>query len=380
MMKPILTLASVSFFALTSAAVADEVSSDLTSAEGLFSKYVLREAAEPIRDDPRWARLESVVVYVPSFVLQRTPEFEQQLQSTAPDAEFTFVTSRAEFKAAAPGADAAILGDCGALDESMSSLRWVQRTAVGVERCLARPLDWQDSVLLTNIAGMSGPFIAEHTIAMIMMLAHDMTWYYRNQLDSGWRRSSDDRRPVTPVADRTLLVVGLGGIGTKVAEKAAGLGMRVLAVRNSSRSGPDFVDYVGLSDELHELASKADFVVNTVPLTPSTTGMYDAGFFDAMKSNAFFVSVGRGGSTVTEDLVAALKSGSIAGAGLDVTDPEPLPTSHELWSMPNVIITPHTSAITSSGSPDYLVFFRDNLRRYVTGEPMLNVVDPEKGY
>lgn len=362
------------------AALADESSSGVTPVAALFDKYVLKESETPARDDPRWAKLESIVVYLPSYVLERTPDFREQLRSAAPDAEFRFVKSRSEFKDAAPGADAAILGDCRALDESMSSLRWVQRTAVGVETCLATPLDWQQTVLLTNIAGMSGPFIAEHTIAMIMMLSHDMAWYYRNQLDGRWQRGAEDRRPVAPVEGKTLLVVGLGGIGTKLAEKAAGLGMQVLAVRNSSRTGPEFVEYVGLPDELHELAAKADFVVNTVPLTPKTTGMYDAAFFDAMKDSAYFVSVGRGGSTVTEDLVAALKAGTIAGAGLDVTDPEPLPASHELWSMQNVIITPHTSAISSSGSPDYLVFLRENLRRYVNGEPMLNVVDPDRGY
>lgn len=376
----ILRLAFVFIATLGPTAFGDETSGGPAVVEGLFDKYVLRQSDEPIQDDPRWAKPESIVVYVPSFVLERTPDISRRFRSAAPDVEFRFVTSRAEFKQAAAGADAAILGDCGALDESMSSLRWVQRTAVGVERCLARPLDWQDSVLLTNIAGMSGPFIAEHTIAMIMMLSHDMPWYYRNQLSGDWRRSGNDRRPVAPIDGKTLLVVGLGGIGTKVAEKAAGLGMRVLAVRNSRRSGPDYVEYVGLSDELHELAAKADFVVNTVPLTPNTAGMYDANFFAAMKESAYFVSVGRGGSTVTDDLVAALESGSIAGAGLDVTDPEPLPASHELWSMPNVIITPHTSAASSSGSPDYLVFLRENIRRYVNGERMLNVVDPERGY
>ncbi len=104
--------------------------------------------------------------------------------------------------------------------------------------------------------------------------------------------------------------------------------MRVLATRNSRREGPDYVDYVGLSDELNELAAKADVVINTAPLTDQTRGMFNAAFFDDMKPEGFFITVGRGASTVTDDLVAALKSGAIAGAGLDVTDPEPLPKGH----------------------------------------------------
>ena len=179
---------------------------------------------------------------------------------------------------------------------------------------------------------------------------------------------------------RTLLVVGLGGIGTQVAKRGHGLGMHVIATRNSRREGPDYVDYVGLSDELYELAARADVVINTVPLTDQTRGMFDAGFFDVMKSNAFFITVGRGGSTVTDDLMAALQSGAIAGAGLDVTDPEPLPEGHPLWTMPRVIISPHTAGRSDKGRDRLYLMVKENLRRYVAGEPMLSVVDIERGY
>jgi phosphoglycerate dehydrogenase-like enzyme len=179
---------------------------------------------------------------------------------------------------------------------------------------------------------------------------------------------------------RTVLVVGLGGIGTQVAKRAHGLGMRVIATRGSRREGPDYVDYVGLADEVNELAGQADVVINTAPLTAGTRGMFNAAFFAAMKPSAYFISVGRGASTVTDDLVAALESGSIRGAGLDVTDPEPLPPGHPLWSMPRVIITPHTGGRSDKGRDRLFLLVQENLRRYVNGEPMLSVVDIERGY
>jgi len=174
--------------------------------------------------------------------------------------------------------------------------------------------------------------------------------------------------------------VGLGGIGTEVARRAHALGMRVVATRRSSRSGPDFVDYVGLSDELGDLVAEADVVVTALPLTPETTRMFDAEFFAAMKPTAYFINVGRGKSVVTDDLMAALESGELAGAGLDVTDPEPLPTDHPLWRLPNVIITPHVAASSVQAVERLQAVVRENLRRYVAGEPMLSVVDVGRGY
>jgi len=174
--------------------------------------------------------------------------------------------------------------------------------------------------------------------------------------------------------------VGLGGIGVEVARRAHALGMRVVATRASGREGPVFVSYVGLPDELEKLAAEADFVVNTAPLTPATTGMFGARFFAAVKPGAFFVNVGRGQSVVQSELVAALKSGRLAGAGLDVTDPEPLPADSPLWQMQNVILTPHVSAQSDLGNEARFAIGIENLRRYVAGEKMLSVVDVAKGY
>jgi phosphoglycerate dehydrogenase-like enzyme len=140
------------------------------------------------------------------------------------------------------------------------------------------------------------------------------------------------------------------------------------------------VSYVGLPDELPKLASEADFIVNTAPLTPQTTGIFDAAFFAKMKPSAYFINIARGGSVVTSALVDALNSKKIAGAGLDVTDPEPLPADHPLWKAPNVIITPHVSNDSDLGFDSQIQVVRENLRRYAAGEKMLSVVDVSRGY
>jgi phosphoglycerate dehydrogenase-like enzyme len=239
----------------------------------------------------------------------------------------------------------------------------------------------QGDYLLTNGQHIGSPALAETSIALMMALVRGLDLYYQNQLKGEWVRDiGTPPGTFMELEGRTMLVVGLGGIGTQVARRAHGLGMRVIATRGSRREGPEYVDYVGLAHELHDLAPQADVVVNTAPLTDDTHGVFDKRFFEAMKPTAFFISVGRGASTVTGDLIEALKSGAIAGAGLDVTDPEPLPPGHPLWTTPRVIITPHTAGRGDGGRERLFLLVRENLRRYVAGEPLLSVVDIERGY
>lgn len=235
-------------------------------------------------------------------------------------------------------------------------------------------------VVLTNMQKMSSPVIAEHTVAMILALARSLPGHIRGMETGTWQeRGGEVVAAQQSIDGMTVLIAGLGGIGTEVARRASALGMRVIGTRRSSRSGPDFVDYVGLSDELFDLAAQADVVVNALPLTDATDQLFDSDFFAAVKSGAYYVSIGRGKTTQTNDLVAALVSGKIAGAGLDVTDPQPLPAEHVLWSMQNVIITSHTAG--AGVRPErHHALLRENLRRFVAGEALLNVVDPERGY
>jgi phosphoglycerate dehydrogenase-like enzyme len=156
--------------------------------------------------------------------------------------------------------------------------------------------------------------------------------------------------------------------------------MTVLAIRNSGIDGPSYVAEVGLTDKLLPFASRADVIVDTLPLTADTKGLVNKAFFDAAKRGALFINVGRGGTVVTADLVAALRDGRLGGAGLDVTDPEPLPADHPLWHAPNVLITPHVSASLEGNEVPRWLLARENLRRYVAGDKLLSEVDVKKGY
>jgi phosphoglycerate dehydrogenase-like enzyme len=252
--------------------------------------------------------------------------------------------------------------------------------SAGVEGCVTSPAFRERGVLLTNMQRVSGPVMAEHVVAMMLAFARGLQFFIPERVAGRWTQDPPPSVRMVTIDGKTVLVVGLGGIGTEVARRAHALGMHVIATRASGREGPEYVSYVGLPDELHQLAAKADFIVNTTPLTPETTGLFDARFFAAAKPGAYFFNVGRGGSVVQSDLVAALESGRLAGAGLDVTEPEPLPATSPLWKMQNVIITPHVSSRSDLGLDARVTVVRENLRRYVAGERMLSEVDVDKGY
>jgi phosphoglycerate dehydrogenase-like enzyme len=265
--------------------------------------------------------------------------------------------------------------------EAGTDLRWVQVGSAGVERYLEIPQLASGAVILTNGQRLASVVIGEHVMALTRALARGLNRAVGAQLAGQWQRSEiGDNAPLTKLRGKTLLVVGLGGIGTEVARLADGAGMRVTAIRNSRRSGPDFVDRVGLGEDLPAYMAEADVVVNCLPLTDDTRGLFGADLFARMKSSAFFINVGRGGTVVTADLMAALEGGVIAGAGLDVTDPEPLPEGHPLWKTPNLIITPHFAAWSDADPELRWLLYRENLRRFAAGEPLLSVVDPEAGY
>ena len=335
----------------------------------------LEASAVPVRELPGWRKPDKVVVW------HSDPARLPVLQAVAPGVEVVFVQSSEDAIEAVRDAQV-LIGSC---DEEILSqspgLHWVQVYSAGVDHCLGNATVDSGRILLTNGQRIASPALAEHAIALMMALVRGLDRYHANQLKGAWERDIGlAREDFMELEGRTVLVVGLGGIGTMVAQRAHGLGMRVIATRGSRREGPDFVDYVGLAHETLELARQADVVINTAPLTDETLGMFDADFFEAMKPGAYFVSVGRGASTVTADLIAALESGKIAGAGLDVTDPEPLPEGHPLWTAPRVLISPHTAGASDKGRERLFLLVRENLRRYVAGEPLISVVDIERGY
>ena len=336
-----------------------------------------------VRERPGWKAPDRIVISVAADDIAARPDLLDWIREVTGD--IPLVTTSAGFVQTPEESvmrDMEVyLGYCTpAIVRGAPKLRWLQHYGVGVEGCAMLPESQDGHFILTNNQHYSAPPIAEHVIAMMMLLTRGLAESHAAQLQEDWSRAAAGAAPMIEVKDKTMLVAGLGGIGTEVARRAHGLGMRVIATRNSSREGPDFVEYVGLADELQTLAARADVIVNALPLTKETTGLFNRGFFAALKPGSYFISVGRGRSTVTDDLVAALQSGQLAGAGLDVTDPEPLPKGHPLWRVPNVIITPHNSSTSDRAQERRWIVIRENLRRYIAGEKLLNVVDIKKGY
>ncbi len=340
--------------------------------DALIAETGIGEGNVAMREVSGWRTPQKIVIRAPE-------ELVAELREEFPQIEFTNVASRSDTVPAAVDADA-IIGFCSRdILESAKRVVWVQIFSAGADRCVPLEPIRSGRITLTNMQKMSSPVLAEHAIAMVLSLARGLVTYGKSMETGAWQRGPEARSHIRSISGKTLLVVGLGGIGTEVARRADALGMHVVGTRRSSREGPEFVDYVGLSNELHELAADADVIVNALPLTPETKGLFDSEFFDIVKKGAIFVSVGRGASTVTADLVDALESGQLAGAGLDVTDPEPLPSDNALWQMPNVIITPHVAGSGGSRERHY-VLVRENIRRFAAGDPLLNVVDPLLGY
>ena len=351
-------------------------------AQQLIAELGLSEGPAAISERPDWQPRRVVVMLLPRIGIDSTA-YEQSLQTVAGDVELVFERS-GNFvlsKEQLAGADG-LIGLCTGptLQQADEKLRWLHNYSVGMDHCQGLSEAQLSDVVFTNNKRLSGPAIAEHSMAMLLSLSRNLPAYLRAQGRAEWQRELAATASFGELKGKTLLVVGLGGIGTEIAWRAHGLGMRVIATRNSSREGPEYVEYVGLANELHTLAAKADVVVNTLPLTASTTGIFKQSFFAAVKPGAIFLSVGRGKSTVTADLVAALQSGQLFAAGLDVTDPEPLPADSPLWKMDNVIITPHISAAGVDSIRRTMTIAVENLRRYVQGEPLLNIVDMGKGY
>tara|TARA_B100000029_G_scaffold122465_1_gene115779 strand:- start:11226 stop:12479 length:1254 start_codon:yes stop_codon:yes gene_type:complete len=362
--------------------------------EELVDKFGLRESELPVRDMPGWSPLQKVVVEMPGNEPWEG-RFERLdfLQSIAPEVEFVPVKNLTDAieRGVLDDAQATIGLGCGpaTIEAIGSQVHWIQSGSVGLDRCFntvgedAQRMQEkmkEQNVLVSSIRDMTKHSIAQHSLTIMLSLIGGMDIHAERQRKHIWGRTRTDvvrdKHLDAEFQDLTLLVVGLGSIGTELAKLANALGMRVIATRNSSRSGPDFVDYVGLSDEMYELAKEADIVFAAVPPTPATLGLFDMRFFDAMKESAYFLSIARLGVINWDDLKEALKSEKIAGFGTDDLPQD----DFELWDLPRVIMTPHVSDYSPRYRDNQYVFYRENLRRYMAGEPLLNLIDINRGY
>jgi len=280
-------------------------------------------------------------------------------------------------------------------------LRWIQTRAAGVEEFVAWPELVESPVVLTNMQRIYGPGISETTMGLIISLAHGLNQYAVQTSQHIWKQVDEDymkalsahrfgngrneawnsTENLKEISGLSVGLVGLGGIGTDVGYRAHyGFGMRILAVDPKPLPKPAFVAELHSVDWLPKMVPQVDVLVCAAPHTKVSEHMLNESVFRAMRPTAYFINVSRGPLVDTPALVRALKEGWIAGAGLDVTDPEPLPSDHPLWSAGNVIITAHTSGRSDPSVQRALDLFAENVRRYVNGLPLLNVVDKKRGY
>ena len=351
-------------------------------ATDLIKSLQLVAAPAPVKQRSDWRVPQKVMLL--EFGKQDWAPREAEFTAAAPHTRVVVVHNMTEALAQAPGTDALVGFNpeiCApGLLAAASELRWIESLAAGVENCLAVPGLRERGLLLTNMRAVDAAVIAEHAIALTLAIAHGLDVFAVDSANAQWSFAHGATTPMQSLEGKTLLVVGLGGIGTEVARRAHGLGMTVIATRDGDRKGPSFVSHVGAPDELAALAKGADVIVSCVPLTPVTQGMFDAKFFALLKPTAIFVNISRGGTMVMADLTQALIDKRLAGAGLDVADPEPLPPGNPLWHAPHVLITPHISSRSDLPGEGRWIVARENMRRYARGANMLNVVDQARGY
>jgi phosphoglycerate dehydrogenase-like enzyme len=233
---------------------------------------------------------------------------------------------------------------------------------------------------MTSLKIYQGPEIADHAFALLLHLTRNIGAYQQAQENAEWTKTSKPVMPLTELRGRTMLVIGYGGIGTQVAERAKAFGMTVNAIDLKDIPLTVTLQKTGKPDELQDMLTEADVVVNCLPITPATENMVGPAEFAKMKQGTYFINVSRGKVVNTAALIQALQEKRLAGAGLDVMDPEPLPKDSPLWKMPNVIITPHVAGVSDARPGRQNALILENLARFAKGLPLKNLVDPVKGF
>ncbi len=312
------------------------------------------------------------------IVPQISSEQLADLKAAAPSLEL--VPCKSEDEAIAQIGDAA--ASYGYISQRIiqagKALKWVQQPSAGVEHLIEIPELVDSEIILTNMQRAYGPEIADQAIGYLLAFTRSLTHFVRTQSSQEWR-SSRQGVVLDELMGKTMLIIGLGGIGSEIARRAAAFGMRILATDPKVLERPPSVEELHRPDAFHKLLPRADVVASAVPLTKATKKLIGAKELGMMKQGVILINVSRGGVIDTDALVAALDSKQVAAAGLDVTDPEPLPKGHPLWSR-NVIITPHSAGQSPGGDRRRHEYFRENLRRFAACEMLLNIVDKKAGY
>lgn len=298
-----------------------------------------------------------------------------ELKAATP-ADFISVSNSDEALQQVGDADA-LMGICNRdLVKAGKKLKWIQVYSAGVDPYRFAELRDSD-ITLTNCKIIQGPEIADHAMAMLLALTRKLNVFIPLRMKHEWRR---DGGGAIELNGKTALIIGLGGIGTQIAQRAGAFGMRVLAVDPKDIPYVFFVEKVVKPDQLHDVLPEADVVFMSAPHTAQTERMMGAKEFGMMKEGSYFIAVSRGKTYDGKALAKALEEKHLAGAGLDVTDPEPLPKEDPLWQFENVILTPHIAGQSDKVGDRRMALLKENARRFSGGLPLINVVDKQKWY
>jgi phosphoglycerate dehydrogenase-like enzyme len=318
------------------------------------------------------AEINKVLVLLPV-----TEEHKRLLKKEAPSAEFIFISRSYVKKEMISNTDVIIGNPPIGLIKEAKGLKWIQLSSAGADGYVNEGV-LPAGTILSNSSGAYGLAIAEYMLAVLLELFQNLHLYRDNQKHNLWK----DEGSVRSIHGCVVLVVGLGDIGGEFAKRIKALGGYTIGVRRTKCSKPDYVDELYLTDQLDTILPRADVVALTLPGTRETYRLFSTERLMKMKPGAVIINTGRGTTIDTDALCDSLDSGHLAGAALDVTDPEPLPAGHRLWKIKNVIITPHISG--GYHLPE--TFERiirisvENLRRYAMDEDLLNIVNPAIGY
>ena len=307
------------------------------------------------------------------------PAMLKDYQGASPKARIVGVTNETIMKEITD-ADALIGNITPEQVRAGKNLKWVAVMSAGVEQVLMKSGgdDLRDSnIVLTNNKVVQGPEIADHAFALLLALTRDLPLYWGDKQNEFWRRQQF--RGIE-LMGKNAVIIGMGGIGMQIATRAWAFGMNVTGVDPEDRPISPMIKRIVKPDQIDEVIPDADVIFISAPDTPKSHKMVGPKQFELMKKNSYFIAVSRGGIYDMGGLVKALDEKRLAGAGVDVMDPEPLPAGHALWKFPNAIMTPHIAGRSDRDRGRMIGTIKDNIMRFVDGRPLLNVVDKQKGY
>jgi phosphoglycerate dehydrogenase-like enzyme len=346
----------------------------MTRTQVLIASPLEAELAARIQDaDPR-----AEVLYQPDLLPparwaadhRGDPAFERDAGG---EARWRALLDRAEVLLGIPGDSAEGLAEA---VNGLPGLRWVHATSAGAGEQVRKaglPAEALERVAITTSSGVHAKPLAEFAVLGLLVVAKELPRLVEQQRARAW---PEVHTPLRELSGQTLFLVGLGEIGREVARLGKALGMRTVGFRRTEGPPPDGVDEVHGPQRLTELAGQADAMVVSLPMTEQTAGLIDRATIERLPASCIFVNVGRGGVVDEPALIDALRDRRIAGAVLDVFATEPLPADSPLWTLPNVLVTPHAAALSARENERITELFSDNLRRYLDGRPLRNVVEP----